>query len=180
MDTNFATCLQNVLCDEGGYTNNAADPGGPTKYGITIFDVREYLKPDATASDVKALTLDDVSPIYRVRYWAALSCDRLPNGLDYAIFDYGVHSGVGRAGKVLRRVLGMSDLAWQVTADVLVAINDRDVPFLIRAVCRERLLFLRHLTTWPTFGRGWGKRVASVERIAVKMTRPSHSPTAPR
>src|SRR5262245_3942254 len=51
----FPLVFDRVLKHEGGatYTNHPADPGGPTKYGITIHDVRKYLKPGATASDVK-------------------------------------------------------------------------------------------------------------------------------
>ena len=46
--------------------------------------------------------------IYRSKYWNATRCDDLPAGVDYAVFDYAVNSGVGRAGKVLRRLVGLA------------------------------------------------------------------------
>ena len=42
-----------LLVHEGGYTNHPADPGGPTNFGITIYDYRKYVKPGATAADVQ-------------------------------------------------------------------------------------------------------------------------------
>jgi hypothetical protein len=48
--------------------------------------------------------------VYDAKYWDALNCDLLPAGLDYAVCDYGVNSGIGRAGKVLRRLLDMGPI----------------------------------------------------------------------
>ena len=66
---NYDKCLAITLDFEGGYSNDPGDPGGPTKYGITIIDVRKYLNPHATAADVRALSLDDAKTIYRKHYW---------------------------------------------------------------------------------------------------------------
>ena len=51
--SSYDAALARLLAHEGGYTNDAADPGGPTNFGITIYDYRKYVKPDATAADVK-------------------------------------------------------------------------------------------------------------------------------
>src|SRR5690606_4970986 len=117
----FSRALPLVLEHEGGYSNHPNDPGGPTNYGITIADYRRYVKADATAADVRAMRLDDAGAIYRAAYWNALRCDSLPPGLDYAVFDYGVNSGVGRAAKVLRRLLGLPD-SGGITEAVLTAV----------------------------------------------------------
>src|SRR5262249_47695412 len=155
----YAECIANVLKSEGGYTNHPADPGGPTNFGITIADYRRYAKPGATAADVKRMQVGEAKLIYRSKYWDALSCDELPAGLDYTVFDYGVNSGIGRAGKVMRRVLGLPDSDWRVTEAVLAAIARRDAKALIVAVNEERLKFLKALRTWSVFGGGWGRRV---------------------
>lgn len=165
----YPIAIKCVLAHEGGYTNHPRDPGGPTNWGITIYDARKYWKPNATAADVKAMPLSVAQTIYKARYWDALRCDELPAGLDYTVFDYGVNSGIGRAGKVLRRVLGMSDGDYHVTDAVLAEIARRDVSKIISAVNDERLRFLRSLSTWPTFGKGWGARVADVKRLSLSM-----------
>lgn len=168
--SSYDEALRRLLAHEGGYTDHPADPGGPTKFGITIADYRKYVKADASALDVQAMTVGEAKAIYRRRYWDALRCDDLPAGVDYATFDYGVNSGIGRAGKVLRRCLHLSDGSSRVTDDVIAAAAKASAPDLIRAICDERLAFLRSLKTWDVFGRGWGKRVAEVKAAALAMT----------
>src|SRR5262245_60459519 len=105
----YEEALSRLLAHEGGYTNHPSDPGGPTNFGITLADYRMYVKPDATASDVRAMKLDEAKTIYKTKYWDALCCNDLPSGVDYAVFDYGVNSGVNRAAKMLQRLVGVSE-----------------------------------------------------------------------
>ncbi|MBI4275442.1 MAG: glycoside hydrolase family 108 protein [Rhizobiales bacterium] len=174
--SSYDEALRRVLAHEGGYTNHPSDPGGPTNYGITIHDYRKYVKPGATAADVRAMTLAEAKAIYRSKYWNALRCDELPAGVDYATFDYCVNSGVGRAGKVLRRVLDLQDDSYVVTDTVLAALRGRDASNVVAAICDERLAFLKRLKTWPVFGRGWGPRVADVRRAALAMAKGAKLP----
>ncbi len=91
--------------------------------------------------------------------------------------NYGVNSGVGRAGKVLRRVLKLSDRTSAVSDDVLAAVATRAPGDLVIAICAERLAFLTALKTFPVFGRGWTARVNGVRAVASAM---AHSrPPAP-
>jgi lysozyme family protein len=165
----YEACLARLLAHEGGYTNHPADPGGPTNFGITIHDYRRYVKPGASAADVKAMTMDEAKAIYRAKYWDAQRCDELPAGVDYAVFDYGVNSGIGRSGKVLRRMLNLADNTSAVSDAVIAAACARDAGQLIGAICDERLRFLKSLKTWSVFGKGWGRRVAEVRAAALAM-----------
>jgi lysozyme family protein len=174
--SSYDESLRRLLAHEGGYNNHPSDPGGPTNFGITIHDYRRYVKPGATAADVRSMRLDEAKRIYRETYWNALRCDDLPAGLDYAVFDYGVNSGIGRSGKVLRRVVGLPADTHAVTRQVLDAVARRDPRTLIAAICDERLRFLMSLKTWPVFGKGWGRRVREVRAAALAMA--SGSPVA--
>lgn len=166
--SNFNFCLRKVLGHEGGYCNDAGDPGGPTKYGITIIDVRKYIKKNATANDVKAITLAQAETIYREKYWNVNRCNDLPSGLDYTIFDYGVNSGVGRSARVLNALLDCKSGA--VINDLtLMAVKRRDVRSLIINVNSERLAFLKRLSTWRLFGNGWGRRVSEVRAVSLTL-----------
>lgn len=165
----YDEALRRLLAHEGGYSNHPADPGGPTNFGITLADYRRYIKPDATASDVRAMSVGEAKAIYRKRYWDAQRCDELPAGVDYSVFDYGVNSGVGRTGKVLRRVVGLSDTTYVVTDEVLRAVAKRDPKALIIAINDERLKFLKRLKTWSVFGKGWGARVAEVKSVSLRV-----------
>jgi lysozyme family protein len=160
---------------EGGYSNHPSDPGGPTNFGITIAEYRRYVMPGATAADVRAMQLAEAKAIYRAKYWAPLRCDELPAGLDFAVFDYGVNSGVGRASKVLQRLLGFADDG-RIDNALIVAVGERDASDLIAQLCDERLAFLRRLKTWPVFGTGWGWRVAAVRSAALIMAKSGQAP----
>jgi lysozyme family protein len=165
----YDEALRRLLVHEGGYSDHPSDPGGPTKFGITIHDYRKYAKPDASAADVRAMTLGEAKAIYKSRYWNAMHCEDLPAGVDYAVFDYGVNSGVGRAPKVLQRALGVT-VDGQIGRETLAAARSRDAKAVIEAVCDERLRFLKSLQTWPVFGRGWGRRVREVRAAALAMS----------
>lgn len=171
MEASYDDALARLLAHEGGYSHHPSDPGGPTKYGITIADYAAFKRRKVTAADVKAMPLADAKAIYRDKYWKALRCSELPAGLDYAVFDYGVNSGIGRAARVLRRLLSLPDRSTTVTDQVIAAAAARDSAALVNALCDERLRFLKSLRTWPVFGKGWGRRVAEVRAAALAMAR---------
>lgn len=170
MNSSYEDALARLLAHEGGYTNHPADPGGPTNFGITLADYRKYVKPGATATDVRAMRVDEAKSIYRAKYWDAQRCDELPAGVDYAVFDYGVNSGIGRSGKVLRRLLKLPDTTSVVDTAVIAAARAAGAKALVTAICDERLRFLQSLKTWGVFGKGWGRRVAEVKAAALAMT----------
>lgn len=171
----YDEALPALLKHEGGHVNHPSDPGGETNYGITIAVARAsgYNGP------MRSIPMDVVKRIYRTKYWDALRCDDLPRGVDYAVFDYGVNSGIGRSGKVLRRVLGLSDSSYQVTKDVLSAIGKVDPEKLVDDICSERMRFLQSLKTWPVFGKGWGRRVTEVKALALRLAKSNPPPVIP-
>lgn len=128
-----------------------------------------YVKPGATAADVKAMRLDEAKAIYRAKYWDAQRCDELPAGVDDAVFDYGVNSGIGRSGKVLRRCLNLPDNTSVVNDAVIACAIHADAARLVTAICDERLRFLQALRTWPVFGKGWSRRVAEVKAFSLQL-----------
>jgi len=171
MKWTYDQAMRRVFADEGGYSNDAADPGGPTKYGITIIDVRKYLNAGATASDVRALTVAQAMEIYQRHYADPIKYDALPAGVDYAVLDYAINSGLGRAGKVLRALVGWPTNSSAITSEVIAAVSKRDPVKLITAIYDERLTFLKGLKIFSTFGKGWTRRCVQGETAAVAMAR---------
>lgn len=153
--SNFGKCLEIVLVHEGGYVDHPLDPGGATNRGVTIKTLSDWLGRPATKAEVRALTVADVTPIYRKNYWDRVSGDRRPAGADLVVFDAAVNSGPGRA------------LQWssQVSQRAL------DAAAFVHAYCDVRLGFLRRLGTWDAFGRGWSRRVADIRAKGVVMAR---------
>jgi lysozyme family protein len=170
--SNYPLSLKNTLEWEGGYTNDAADPGGPTNWGITIRDAQMYWKHDATATDVMHMPLSVAQSIYKAKYWDKMSCDLLPAGVDYAVFDYGVNSGIGRAPVVLQHIVGVpaDGIIGPATIEAVNAYVEKNgADALISAICKERLAFLKSLRIWSSFGKGWARRVAGVLQEAKEM-----------
>ena len=140
--SSYDEALARLLAHEGGYSNHPSDPGGPTNFGITIDDYRKHLKPNATAADVRAKKVGDAKAIYRSKYWDAMRCDELAPGVDYCIFDYGVNSGIGRAPKVLQRLV-RAPLTGRMDDTTVRLARARDSKRLIADICDERLAFLK-------------------------------------
>jgi lysozyme family protein len=100
MRGNLENCVKLTFGDEGGYVNNPNDPGGPTKYGITLKTLAAYRRQSkVTAADVKALSLAEAAAILDSQYWRKVWGDELPRGVDYAMFDFAVNSGPAQAVK---------------------------------------------------------------------------------
>lgn len=161
---NYDECLRRVLAHEGGYVNHPQDPGGETNHGITVAVARA----NGYAGPMRDIPMEAVKRIYRAKYWDALACDDLPAGVDYAMFDYGVNSGIARSAKVLQRLCGVADDG-RIGPMTLKAVAGRDPADLVERICDERLAFLKRLKTWPTFGKGWGRRVSEVRVAAIEM-----------
>lgn len=168
MNRNFEAALKLVLKHEGGFVNHPRDPGGATNKGITLATFRRYVKPRGSVADLKALTVEQAGIVYRRRYWDAVIGAELPTGVDYAVFDYAVNSGPGRAAKELQRVVGAT-VDGRIGPQTLKAVHAKHPGAIINALCDRRMAFLKRLRTWPTFGRGWTNRVRGVRKHALAM-----------
>jgi lysozyme family protein len=177
---NFEESLRRVLAHEGGYSNHPSDPGGATNWGITLNDYRMYIKRDGTAADVRNMTRDQAKRIYQAQYWDKMRCSELPAGIDYAVFDFGVNSGVSRSIKYLERIAGVPQDG-RADDKLIRSISQMDAKLVITQLCNSRLAFLRALKTWPVFGKGWGRRVEEVRAAAAKMAdyMPNPAPRVP-
>ena len=179
MNRNFERALSLVLKHEGGYVDHPRDPGGATNMGITHKTLARWRKVSPwwklDKSQIKALKREEAAAIYGAEYWDTIEGDSLPDGLDYAVFDYAVNSGPGRAAKELQRLVGVP-VDGKIGPVTLAAVNEREAAVLIEKLCTNRLTFLRGLSTFDTFGKGWTSRVNGVLKDALLM---SVSPTPP-
>lgn len=168
MNDNFEESLAHVLKHEGGYVDHPKDPGGATNLGCTKKVWEEWVGHEVTKDDIKALTIADVSPLYKAQYWDKCRCDDLPRGVDFAVFDLAINSGVGRASKLLQRAVGVA-ADGAIGPATLAAVADANPRELATKICELRLAFLQALPTWETFGKGWGRRVKETEKTAFNM-----------
>ena len=95
MKNTFNEIIETVLEHEGGYVNDPKDLGGETKYGIT-----KRFYPDV---DIKNLTIEQATEIYKKDYWDKNRVESLPQNLWHIYFDMCVNMGKRTAVKVLQR-----------------------------------------------------------------------------
>lgn len=169
MDRNFSRALALVLKSEGGWSDNPADPGGATMKGVTLANFRRFVKPDATKAELREITDEQVATVYRRFYWDTIAGAELPEGVDYAVFDFAVNSGPGRATKYLQAAVGTAQDG-RLGPATLRAVRARPAGTIIDDLCDARLTFLKRLPTWPIFGKGWSDRVGSVRSRALLMS----------
>lgn len=160
--SNYKASLALVLAHEGGFVNHPKDPGGATNQGVTQKVYDAYRKVNGLPlQSVKFITSVEVAEIYQKQYWRLVRGDSLPSGLDYAVFDFGVNSGVSRAVRYLQRLVGVEDdgIIGNETLGAVYDAAKRDEEALIINYCANRMIFLKSLGTFSTFGKGWTRRV---------------------
>lgn len=170
---------------EGGYGWNKKDPGGPTNFGITCYDLAENRGQKMTsmaywAPLVRTMTKREAEDIYSRKYATKLQFDFLNDGVDVCLLDYGVNSGWVRPIRVARSILSVPG-PLTMTPDLVSAINKVDPEKFIRTVCVERLHFMQGIRggdAWKEFGGGWGSRVADLYQYAIALVhrQPASSP----
>ena len=173
----FDACMPFIFKAEGGYSDNPADRGGPTNYGITLATLKAYEdNQNLTADDVKKLTPDMAKEIYRTAYWNRMQCGALPAGLDLEVFDFGVNAGPGEAVKTLQKIVGVTPdgSIGPITLAAVRALNARDV---ISRYSDARLAYYKALNQ-PEFEQGWTTRVGQIEIAARDMLGQSQTATA--
>lgn len=174
MKENEAFVLQAIGLSEGGYVNNEKDPGGPTDRGITQRTFDAY--NDRTGQPrrpVKGISKELADAIIAEGYLRPIRFNDLPAGLDYAVADFAVNSGVKRAVVELQFALDMpaDQIDGAIGDKTLAAIRNylqvSSAPVLIEAYCERRMSYLKGLKTFKTFGDGWTTRVEG-KRIGVQ------------
>jgi len=161
----FETVVHMVLEHEGGYVNHPSDPGGETKYGISK---RAY--PDV---DIAELTKDDAADLYKRDYWDRIKGDDLPVGVACVVMDYAVNSGISRASKALQSVCGIANgdgiIGPASLNAVWVTVKNTTEEDVITAVTEQRQGFIRALSIYDTFGKGWERRIEETRAKAMEL-----------
>ena len=131
----FEPAFQKTLRLEGGYSDDPADRGGRTRYGISEATARAY----GYQGEMAALPLDWARRIYKAGYWDAAQLDGCPSQLSAEnLFDCGVHCGVATAGRLLQQALNLLNQRAALWPELTVdgAIGPRTLAALQAALAR--------------------------------------------
>ncbi len=116
---------EEIIRREGGYVNDPDDPGGATKYGVTLGTMKR-LGLDLTGDgrinrrDVRALTRAQAADIFKKQYFEAPKIGMLPEPLQPSVYDMYVNAGAN-AVKILQRLLG--EFGFETLVDGLIGPN---------------------------------------------------------
>ena len=154
---NFDQAFDLLITHEGGFTNHPDDPGNATMYGVT----ESVARAEGYEGLMQNLPLDFAKQVYRKRYWDACRCDQMPDALRYPLFDAAVNSGPGQSIKWLQYALGVKvdGGLGPVTQE---AVNSCFPQIVRQKMIGARLRFMTELKNWPSFSKGWSRRIAAI------------------
>jgi lysozyme family protein len=155
----FLKAFDYLMRHEGGYSNNPADAGGETKYGIS--------KRSYPHLDIKKLTQDQARQIYFCDFWLKGKCEQIEDGsVVIKFFDLCVNMGIAQAVKLIQRALRAAGVS--VTEDGIIgsatlkAINNADSTDLLAALKSEAAGYYRTIAninpSQQRFITGWLNR----------------------
>lgn len=159
---------------EGGYGENQNDPGGATKYGISLrflkqqdFDIGDIDGDgDVDADDVRALTPDDAARLMKREFWDGLGLNEVKERCAMVLYDTAVNMGPSFARRMAQRALGVrADGAWgPVTRGALRECDDKKTAIAMCHIRRARYHELvKKNSKLSEFLKGWLRRVDSLE-----------------
>lgn len=161
--SNFDELIDRVLAHEGGYSNHPRDPGKETMFGVT----ENVARANGYHGNMRELTREQAKAIYRAVYWDAVRGDELHKAIAYQLLDGAINSGPRQAIKWLQRAIGADDDG--VMGPKTISVANALHPLAVAAATNAaRLSFLTDLPTWPAFGKGWCRRIASNLSLAVQ------------
>ena len=166
---------------EGGLVDHPNDPGGRTNMGVTqrVYNAWRRRQGLSTRA-VDHITKQEADMIFVDQYFLPLKYTELPLGLDYTVVDFGINSGVGRSGKYLQAAINklvpasmriaVDGIIGNVTLDTIEHLQTQGkIVDLIDQINDDRLAFMKRAKNpktgkrlWPSFGKGWSRRVADV------------------
>jgi len=177
----FEDALPTVLRHEGLYSEDPADPGGATNYGISLRFLRQLGDTDGDgfaegdldhdhdvdAKDVQAMSVADAAKWYRESFWipgqiGLISDQRVAN----KAFDLAVNVGLHQAGILVQRALAAVGQPVKVDgaigARTLNATNQAHPRELLAALRAETAGYYRSVAlarpALMRFLRGWLRR----------------------
>lgn len=177
---NFKSAMSLVLQLEGGWSNHPQDPGGATNKGITLKTYQYAIQKNLITppnkkliEGLKTIGEDEVNTIYHRLYWQKAGCEHLAKPLSLMHFDAAVNHGVAQALKFLQEAVGATiDGEWgpETKAKTKTA-NQSQTIASYRNIRRNHYLTRPH---FPTFGKGWLKRLTTIYQAAEKHVPASH------
>lgn len=180
----FDPAIKVVLQHEGGYVNNPNDPGGATKFGISL----RFLKgiPEfgdfngdgiVDIQDIKNMDRADAVTIYKACWWDKYKYYNIDDQtLATKVFDLSVNMGANRAHILLQQALNNAfhlnldcdGVIGPATLSVINELDDSTEQILLTEYCNQVWGFYQRLIankpSLKVFEKGWKNRAYSLSK----------------
>ena len=173
----FEKAAKFTLGHEGGFVDHASDPGGATKYGISLrtllslsdsemenFDVDGDGVVDV--DDIRNMSREQAVALYREKYWLPVFAKLEAQEVATKVFDMSVNMGVTQATRLVQRALNRYGRLVKVDGRfgpmTLAAVNGASCKLAVHALCNEQMRFYYGLVNakpkLKVFLLGWMRR----------------------
>lgn len=166
----FQLAIPTVLRREGGYVNNPNDPGGATKYGVSLrwlkakgllpeIELMENHPGSSTPiADVQQMTVQMATEFYQ-QYWWLPEYGRIDaQALATKVFDTAVNMGAGRSAMFLQKAVGVTQDG-NIGPNTLLHVNTAPSLTVIMAFQNTQAEFYRNIVlahpSEAEFLNGW-------------------------
>lgn len=180
----FNQAITTVLKHEGIDSDEEADRGGRTRFGISLRFLRSIGIPagdldgdgDVDRDDIAAVTIDGATRMYFERFWSRYYEEIAVFKVAEQVFDFAVNMGPKQAERLLQRatnVLLSHDPDSQIREDgaigplSIVAINKAGAPLIkVYGMIVARFYFdlVQNDNSQIVFLKGWLRRAYGVSR----------------
>lgn len=152
--SSFGDAFAALIGNEGGYSNNPADPGGETMWGITA----RVARANGYAGPMKSLSLETAKAIAKDVYWDPLHLDEFDPRIAFQMLDANYNGG--KTVRWAQQAAG-ADVDGKMGPATIAALKAVDPHAFVLSFLSQRLNYLVDLATWKTFSRGWTRRIAN-------------------
>lgn len=178
MKTSTMQSVNWILEDEGPeFNRSAGEPGGGSKFGVSLTAYREAGRPNFTLDQLGALTKVDAMAFYSATILPQIRFDELPVGIDYRVADIRVNLGQTGCINLLELCAGFWwPLTGKLDERLLQAVHAEEPGALILALSAAWLAKKHESPNWgPSpqtktgYGHGWWNRDQRAFKRALGM-----------
>lgn len=166
----FDEACERLFKIEGFYSDNNADLGGATKFGITLANWAAFTKSSVTAKDMMMITPPMAKDFYQKMFWSPLRCEEIQSEtLRYAIFDQAVNRGPGSVIRQVQKILNLK-VDGLFGEETLAAINAQAKDFALTFVYSCQLSYCQIVQRNPSqlvFLSGWISRTQELLTLTI-------------
>ncbi len=182
-EENFNLAHAHVEKAEGKLVDHKSDPGGITKYGISLRFLEDYSKTEngrAVLNSLKIFTItrnsivqlrqEQAKHILYNAFWLSPQIDKLPQRIAIVIYDFAVNSGSYYAIRLLQKaigakidgIIGKETIIKAALASTTLSKEKQIIKFLLEERVKFYIRLSKSKPAMQVFLNGWLARVENL------------------